>query len=703
MAAPVVFLSVVGPAPPAMCAEGQPTSAEPRLPRALLIGDSISRGYTKPVRARLKGTAEVHGLPIAVSPTTRALAEIDGHLSKMRWDVIHFNWGLNDLEHSGAGRPRISLELYDKNLCQLLTRLEKTGAVLIWASTTPVPEGTRSRTAGDAVKYNAVAADVMKDRNVLFNDLYAFALPRLATIQDKANVHFNEAGSVLLAGEVARSVRIALAQVPRRSKNDPPPASDPRRIDIGLQKQLLVDDYVIAERKNVTRELGKVKKVGVVAKPSLETDFHPSWKKPDGSRVALDFGYYLTVLRNEKDEKFQMWYMGHRNVGVGYAESKDGIHWTKPLVGKDGKDNIVHRCQGFSCTIDPSLPWGHPEKYKGAGDFGRSNARVAICHSPDGIHWSDYNRGQPVSHRAADTHNQLLWDPIAKGYRLLTRTDLGGGGGVSESRSTRIMIHTQGNNLKEHPTAWKTVIDRIAVDDPEREKNRWGKPRLQFNGMTMWIYEGVYFGLMDVYTMGKSEFFDGFDYETRHDDDYMNFYIGTSRDGANFDKSWIYARKPLVPRGKAGSFDKDGIKPPAQIVTYKDEHWIFYGGMDERHYSRGRHLRIGLAKLRLDGFICLAAKSKTGTVVTKPFKLEGDKLAVNVDAKDGWVRVELLDETGRAIPGFSGDAAKKHKNVDELRLAPQWESGGDLSRLKGKIARLRLTFRNAKLYAFDFD
>ena len=95
--------------------------------------------------------------------------------------------------------------------------------------------------------------------------------------------------------------------------------------------------------------------------------------------------------------------------------------------------------------------------------------------------------------------------------------------------------------------------------------------------MTMWIHEGVYFGLMDVYTMGKSHFFDGYDYTTKHDDDYMDFYIGTSRDGMNFDKSWIYARKAFVPRGPAGSFDQDGIKPPAQVVTYNDEHWIYYG------------------------------------------------------------------------------------------------------------------------------
>jgi len=82
-------------------------------------------------------------------------------------------------------------------------------------------------------------------------------------------------------------------------------------VPVGLQKQLLVDDYVIAEKRNITRELGKVKKCGIVLEPTLPTDFIPprgqrgsrhyesalkSGKKPDGSRVALDFGFYTTVL-----------------------------------------------------------------------------------------------------------------------------------------------------------------------------------------------------------------------------------------------------------------------------------------------------------------------------------------------------------------------------------------------------------------------
>ncbi len=459
-----------------------------------------------------------------------------------------------------------------------------------------------------------------------------------------------------------------------------------------------------------------MKKFGVVLEPTLPTDFIPpsgqrgnsgydrdlkSGHKPDGSRVALDFGFYTTVLWNEKNRKFQMWYMPWRMAGVGYAESTDGFHWTKPLVGKDGKDNIVHFSQSFSCMIDPTVPWGHPAKYKAAFDSNLDRVcQPGLAHSADGIHWTDYNGGKPVTGRAADCFDQILWDPMMQKYRLTCRTDVGGEGGTKEYRSTRIMVHDRGNDLMNHPTAWKTIADRIVVDDPRKEKNPWGNPRLQFNWMTCWIYEGVYFAPMNVYTMDESHFFESFDYKTRHEKDVLDFYIGTSRDGVNFDRSWIHARKPLVPRGPAGSFDKDGAFPPSQIVTHNDEHWIFYGGAAERHYSIGRDMKIGLAKLRLDGFFCLAAKDEPGTVVTKPFKLEGRGLLVNVDATKGEFFVEILDTQGRPVPGFSALEAKKYRAIDQLRLIPQWQTGHHLSAIRGQTIRLKFHLRNAKLYSF---
>ena len=93
---------------------------------------------------------------------------------------------------------------------------------------------------------------------------------------------------------------------------------------------------------------------------------------------------------------------------------------------------------------------------------------------------------------------------------------------------------------------------------------------------------------------------------------------------------------------------------------------------------------------------------RRGTVVTKPFRLEKGELEVNVDAKAGWLRIALLDENGKAIQGFSGETARKHKGVDELRFKPQWKSGSGLSQLSGKTVKLRFTLQNARLYSFSY-
>jgi lysophospholipase L1-like esterase len=192
---------------------------DPQLPRVLLIGDSISIGYTLAVREALKDKANVHRIPTNGGPTTNGLKNIDKWLGEKKWDVIHFNWGLHDLKfvdekgeltNALTGKHQIPLEQYEKNLRQLTERLKKTDAKLIWCSTTPVPEGAGGRTKGDDVKYNEVAAKVMQDFGVTTNDLYAFALPQLKEIQLKENVHFSPEGSKVLAEQVAKTILAAL-------------------------------------------------------------------------------------------------------------------------------------------------------------------------------------------------------------------------------------------------------------------------------------------------------------------------------------------------------------------------------------------------------------------------------------------------------------------------------------------------------------
>lgn len=184
------------------------------LPRVLLIGDSISMGYTLPVRELLDGQANVHRIPENGGPTIRGVAALDQWLGSGPWDVIHFNWGLHDLRQDKEGKRQVTLEDYEKNLRALVTRLKATGATLVWAATTPVPEGKLNppRSNADVIAYNAVARKIMDENGVAIDDLYEFALPRLGEIQLPVNVHFSGPGSRALAGEVAQAITEALAK-----------------------------------------------------------------------------------------------------------------------------------------------------------------------------------------------------------------------------------------------------------------------------------------------------------------------------------------------------------------------------------------------------------------------------------------------------------------------------------------------------------
>ncbi|MCX7824940.1 MAG: SGNH/GDSL hydrolase family protein [Verrucomicrobiae bacterium] len=200
-----------------------PIADQPGLPRVLLIGDSISIGYTLPVRELLKGKANLHRIPANGGPTTNGLKNLKQWLGDGKWDVIHFNWGLHDLKYMGpnnenradpkspGARVQVPLADYEKNLRELVRQLKATGAKLIWCSTTPVLEGSPGRVAGDEVKYNEAAARVMRDAGIPINDLWAHAQARIKEIQlSNGNVHFTDAGSRYLAEKVAAGIEAAL-------------------------------------------------------------------------------------------------------------------------------------------------------------------------------------------------------------------------------------------------------------------------------------------------------------------------------------------------------------------------------------------------------------------------------------------------------------------------------------------------------------
>lgn len=173
---------------------------DPKLPRVILIGDSVSRGYTLAARKALAGKANVHRAPANCGPTATALKKLDVWLGKGSWDVIHFNFGIHDRRTPAAD--------YASRLETIVGRLKKTGAKLIWASSTPIPadwkEGPEMKTALE--EKNTIAARVMKKHGVEIDDLFLFITPHLSEAQNPKDVHFNGQGYNLLGKQVAQSI-----------------------------------------------------------------------------------------------------------------------------------------------------------------------------------------------------------------------------------------------------------------------------------------------------------------------------------------------------------------------------------------------------------------------------------------------------------------------------------------------------------------
>ena len=212
---------------PAIASAEQASKDDAALPRVLLIGDSISIGYTPAVIELMEGKAEVHRIRGNAGNTGRGLQNLSKWLDpeKGKWDIIHFNWGLWDLcyrhpESKTQGRRdkvngtvTHTPEQYRKNLEKLVEQLEATGATLIWAATTPVPEGEAGRKVGDDLVYNKIAAEVMKEHDIPINDLHSLMVPHMKTkTTAPGNVHFTKEGSRILAEQVAATIEKVIKQ-----------------------------------------------------------------------------------------------------------------------------------------------------------------------------------------------------------------------------------------------------------------------------------------------------------------------------------------------------------------------------------------------------------------------------------------------------------------------------------------------------------
>lgn len=495
-------------------------------------------------------------------------------------------------------------------------------------------------------------------------------------------------------------------------------------VTVSTERQLFIDDSLVEARSNVVRVMHQPVKV---LSPVLVGD-HP-WEN-----WTVDLFGIHSIHYDETQKLYRMWYTGYDvavdNYYTCYATSKDGIHWTKPILGlndfKGSKENnIVNPGRVFwpnsTVLIDDHDP-DPDRRYKSLSwDFGPATAPVTIpsgfyrpsgneeyrkgrpigmsvAFSPDGLHWTPYN-GNPVikgAENVGDTNFLLGWDPRYDKYVAYPRPSYQASGGIRVIgfSTSDDFIHWSPPEIILRPDSQDSIAD-------------------EFYGMPVTKYEGKYIGFLWVYhnspnlvlVKSPSPLNENGSQQT------LDTQLTYSEDGKHFIR--VGDRQPFLPDGPAGSWDR-GMVTVSDMLVHGNELWIYYGGWGSRHNDDGKLLgkivnghrlmgAVGLAKLRLDGFVSLHAGDHEGIVLTRQIQLhDQNHLRINAEASHGSIAVELLDEKLDPIAGFGRDDSQL-MNSDSISSEMKWRGHADLSGLQGRAVRIRIYLRNADLYSIQLN
>ena len=382
--------------------------------------------------------------------------------------------------------------------------------------------------------------------------------------------------------------------------------------------------------------------------------------------------------------ELQPWTAAGRADSVSYATSKDGRKWTRPNLGLfdyrgSKQNNIILQNAGFHDAYSPSVlkDPGEPDpakRYKMtfwdfAGHEAYGDAGMMIAASPDGIHWKRIQERPALlaqeKEQAISDVMDLMIDPADGKYVVYTK------GWANPFPRNRQIVRSESRDFLH----WSTpqVVLRHAFDEKDTESY----------GMPVFVYEGVYLGLLREYHS-----------KTDHT---IDIQLTVSHDG----KKWtrVADQATFLPLGPEGAWD-DGMLFSTAPVVRGDVLEFFYGAWDGDHESDTRRSGIGLAILPRERFVAISAERDRAQLRTTPMRLVQDRLTVNADATGGEIRVALLAPSGEVVPGF-GIAECDPITTDNLRHGLSWKGAADLSKLKGHAVALRFELRGkARLFAF---
>ena len=461
----------------------------------------------------------------------------------------------------------------------------------------------------------------------------------------------------------------------------------PEVIPIDVGRQLFVDDFLI-ESTTLARTFhtADYHSENPVLSPDKPWEKKVARKEWQGMSAAMAFGG--GVWFDPEYRRFRMWYMGGYCLGRCYAESRDGVHWTKPNQDVVAGTNIVHPSRGDTALVWMDLEDTAPAKrYK---LFREDNKKgMAVYYSPDGIHWSD----EVVRTGGTSSPTTLFWNPFRKVWVYSIRASSGSHGryrrywetpdpavGVDWDNAPLPNVGPRGKGPDNAPL-W-ICADKLDPPFPGLSARR------EIYNLDAVAYESVMLGLFSMLRgnpSGRPKIKD--------------IVAGFSRDGFHWSRP---LRRPIIGVSDTpGAWNYGNMQSVGGCcLVVGDKIYIYVSGRAGVPGTRKSGVcSTGLAVMRRDGFASMDAGAAGGVLTTRRVRFLGKHAFVNADAAAGELRAEIVDQNGRVVAPFSKDNClpiRTDKTIKPLR----WKGAADLSALAGRPVRLRFHLRNARLYSF---
>ncbi len=442
-------------------------------------------------------------------------------------------------------------------------------------------------------------------------------------------------------------------------------------VDVGARRQLLFDDWLTARREKVEIVVTPPRKTGRVFLRAdrpwerlLVNAWHTIMQDPD----PLDPAY-----------RYRLWYEAYAGMGdlgsmLAYARSRDGLEWEKPNLGlvefEGSKENnlvfrgaLGHGQHGGTVFVDPTAPPEERYRYFYLGGKG-----VCGAVSPDGLHWAPVAEdNDTLVQWGSDTQNTCFWDPDRQAYVAFLR-----------SWSPRMVSRTESKDFRTFPDP-VLVLAPDELDPPDSDLYNNAAIKYPYAANAYFIFTSLY----------------------HHPSDKLWVELAVSRDSVEWERP---SREPFIPNGPEGEWDSGVLYRGVGLLRMGDELWLSYYGRVATHNTYGDKEYQGgysFAVSRLDGFASMNAGEELGELVTVPLVFSGKRLVLNLEVlRGGGAKVELQDEAGKPLPGFT-QADCDQMVCDDVSRVVTWRGKSDLSALAGKPVRLRFVLRRCKLYAFE--